>query len=504
MIKNLLGSVFALLMTTNCLAGAPVPADQEQAVARLAQSLPAAGPSSAESPASRPASRPAISAVVDPRVELMSIIFRLAGNPEYNMPNSQSVYADAVEKHFNRYRNHPVVLGAQQLRAARGVSYDAVMSMAVHVSDAVELKERVPFDQPRDVIKLDARWETEEARDFLKQARLFVRHARFAAFVERHRDFYASAAARLDAALGNRDLRQWFDSYFGTTAEVQLRPVVGLLNGGGCYGPGFRPAAGPVEMYSIIGAYQFDREGLPEFDSNIALTAVHEFAHSYANPLVDKHLDKMLDAAQRIFSTCEDEMRRQAYGNASTLLRESMVRACTVRYVAGTMGKAAAATAARQEANHGFTWVRDLSRLLEEYEGHRDRYPTLEAFMPRVVDFFNRYAAGLKAQERPRVISIVPANGATDVDPDLTAIKITFSEPMVDKNWSVVGGGPDFPEITGDISYDKDRIVLTIPVKLKPSWTYRFWLNRGRFDSFRSTRGVPLSSVPVEFKTRAR
>lgn len=504
MIMNLLSGAFALLMTTNGLAGAPVAGEQEQRVAKPAQSPPAVGLSSAEPPASRPAGRPAIRAVVDPRVELMSIIFRLAGNPEYNMPNSQSVYADEVKKHFSKYRNHPVVLAAQRLRASRGVSYDAVMSMAVHVSDTVELKERVPFDQPPDAIMLDPRWKTEEARDFLKQARLFVEHARFAAFVEQHRDFYASAAARLDAALGNRDLRQWFDSYFGTTAEVQLRPVVGLLNGGGCYGPSFRPAAGPVEMYSIIGAYKFDHEGLPEFDSNTALTAVHEFAHSYANPLVDKHLDTMLDAAQRIFSTCEDEMRRQAYGNASTLLRESMVRACTVRYVADTTGKAAAATAARQEADHGFTWVSDLSRLLAEYEGRRDRYPTLEAFMPRVVDFFNRYAAGLKDQERPRVISIVPANGATDVDPDLTAIKITFSEPMVDKSWSVVGGGSNFPEITGDISYDQDRRVLTIPVKLKPSWTYRFWLNRGRFNSFRSERGAPLSSLPVEFKTRAR
>lgn len=504
MTTNLLSSACVLLMTTDCLIGAPAVAEQEQAVARTAQSSPAVGLTTAELSASRPASRPAIRAVVDPRVELMSIIFRLAGNPEYNTPNSQSVYADEVKKHFSRYRNHPVVLAAQRLRARRGVSYDAVMSMAVHLSDTVDLEERVPFDRPRDVIMLDPRWETEEAREFLKQARLFVDHARFAAFLEQHRDFYASAAARLDAALGNRDLRQWFDSYFGTTAEVQLRPVVGLLNGGGCYGPSFRPAAGPVEMYSIIGAYMFDRQGLPEFDADVALTAVHEFAHSYANPLVDKHLAEMLDAGQRIFNTCEDQMRRQAYGNASTLLRESMVRACTVRYVADAMGKAAAATAARREADRGFTWVGDLSRLLEEYEDHRDRYPTLEALMPRVVDFFSRYAAGLKDQERPKVMSMVPANGATDVDPDLTAIKITFSEPMVDKNWSVVGGGPDFPEITDDISYDKDRRVLTIPVKLKPSWTYRFWLNKGRFDSFRSERGVPLSSVSVEFKTRAR
>ena len=50
---------------------------------------------------------------VDTRVELMSIIFRLAGNPEYNMPNSNSRYADEVEQHFGRLRNHPAVKYAQ-------------------------------------------------------------------------------------------------------------------------------------------------------------------------------------------------------------------------------------------------------------------------------------------------------------------------------------------------------------------------------------------------------
>ncbi|HVP10438.1 MAG TPA: hypothetical protein VMV94_04525 [Phycisphaerae bacterium] len=51
-------------------------------------------------PTTRPAAQtpPALSAHVDPRVELMSIVFRLAGSSEYNMDNSESPYADDVEK----------------------------------------------------------------------------------------------------------------------------------------------------------------------------------------------------------------------------------------------------------------------------------------------------------------------------------------------------------------------------------------------------------------------
>jgi hypothetical protein len=37
-------------------------------------------------------------------------------------------------------------------------------------------------------------------------------------------------------------------------------------------------------------------------------------------------------------------------------------------------------------------WIQELSDLLGDYEAHRDRYPTLEAFAPRLVAFFHDYA----------------------------------------------------------------------------------------------------------------
>ena len=80
--------------------------------------------------------------------------------------------------------------------------------------------------------------------------------------------------------------------------------------------------------------------------------------------------------------------------------------------------------------------------------------------------------------------------------------RIRFNRPKADKSWSVVGGGPNFPEIAGEISYDKARELLTIPLELKPNWNYKFWLNSEKFTAFRSEDGVPLEPVEVTFKTR--
>ncbi|MBI4324260.1 MAG: DUF4932 domain-containing protein, partial [Chloroflexi bacterium] len=81
---------------------------------------------------------------VDARVELLSLIFRLAGNPEYNQARVES-YAEDAERQFGTFRDHPVVALAAKLRNTQGVSYDACMGMAVHLTDPGDLQFRTPL-----------------------------------------------------------------------------------------------------------------------------------------------------------------------------------------------------------------------------------------------------------------------------------------------------------------------------------------------------------------------
>jgi hypothetical protein len=128
--------------------------------------------------------------------------------------------------------------------------------------------------------------------------------------------------------------------------------------------------------------------------------------------------------------------------------------------------------------------------------------------MPEVVAFFNQYAEDFEKKQsvldknRPKVVKMTPANGDEEVDPNLTEIRIEFDRPMKDKSWSVVGGGPEFPELVGKPAYDKERKVLTLKVKLKPGHAYHFMLNSDRFRSFQSKEGVPLEPMEVSFSTK--
>jgi hypothetical protein len=450
------------------------------------------------------AEEPALDVRVDARVELFSVIFRLAGNPEYNQGKVPSYVTD-VEKHFGKHRNHAVIEMAKRLRRERGVSYDAVMSMAIHLKDTATLKEAVPF-KPRPA-ELDKRWSVTEARIFLDKARRFAKESDFESFFRKHKPLYDGAVTRLQTVLRADAGFDWFDKFFGARPGARFTLALGMLNGGACYGPRVRVSKKQEDLYCILGVWSTDKEGLPRFDRTMLTTVAHEFCHSYVNWLVYKNEKKLRKAGEAIYPYVAEAMRRQAYGNWKTMMCESLVRASVVRYVRATQGPEAAQKEARAQVQRFFSWTPQLSELLEEYEATRKRHKTLEAFMPRIVAFFDDYAPEFAKQMEkvgagePKVVAMTPANGGTTVDPTLTAITVTFSRPMRDGGWAFVGGGPKFPQTTGRASYDKTRTTVTLPVKLKPNWDYEFWLNRGRFNSFRSDAGVPLKSVHVRFRT---
>jgi hypothetical protein len=330
---------------------------------------------------------------VDPRVELMSLIFRIAGNPEYNQ-NQLTFYIKDVEKHFKEHKNHDVVQLARRLRQTRGVSFDAVMSLAIHIEDINSMKERVPLEPtPK---SWDIRWTVEDTRKFQEAARRFVRDSDFTSFIQEHEDFYRTAESRMEKVLEDFGVVSWFDSFFGAKPDASFTVLLGMMNGGACYGPRVVFPDGSEELYCVLGVWLKDRKGIPRFDKSVLPTVVHEFCHSYVNPLVNRHAGDLGKAGQRIFPSVADAMRRQAYPGWKTMMYESIVRGCVVRYRLASEGEAAAEQQIIYENTNRFFWIRGLSNLLGEYEASRSKYPNLDSFFPEIVKFFDHYAASIR------------------------------------------------------------------------------------------------------------
>ncbi len=126
---------------------------------------------------------------------------------------------------------------------------------------------------------------------------------------------------------------------------------------------------------------------------------------------------------------------------------------------------------------------------------------------PCSVIYFVTRGADKAVQSRtrvPQITKMVPENGATDVDPAMKAIRITFNVPM-GKGMSWVGGGASFPEGLADQKpkWTSDGRTCILPVALKPDNQYKLGLNSLQHVNFQSKWGVPLAPVVYEFKTRA-
>ena len=441
---------------------------------------------------------------VDPRVELMSIVFRLAGNAEY-AHSSVPAYDAAIDRHFARFRDHEAVRLARELRDSDGVSYDAVMNMAVHVTDVESLAERVPFDRSA---SLDRRWHGAKARLFLEAARKFVADSDFAAFTKSQQPLYDLTDARLRAFVAKNADLPWFDRFFGARAHAPFNVIPGLANGGSSYGSHVALSNGVEEIYAIPGVWKVDSDGLPDFDPGWTLTLVHEFAHSYVGPLIDKFGARLQKSGNRLFEALSAEMKRQAYSNGKTVLNESLVRGATARYVFEHQGPEAAAASVKMERSHGFLWTGELLALLGKYAQDRARYPSLDSFMPQVVAFFDDAAARVDQMVRdddagrPKVVSLSIVNGAQDVDPALKEIVVRFDRAMKTDRYSVARTSALPQPKFGKVSFDESGRVFTIPVTLEPDKEYAFSLNWPEGGSFESADGFLLKAVEVKFRTR--
>lgn len=440
---------------------------------------------------------------VDQRVELLSIIFRLAGNPEYNTSPLKS-YTNDIDVYFSRFKNDKAVVMARELASRKGVSYDAVMAMAIHLSPAPALTPLVPFT---DTVP-EPRWGKQNALRFVQLLHQFYRKTHFEKFFTTHASLYRAAESRYAAILGNLNLN-WYKNFYGELPKGHFNLVLGINNGNGNYGPKVVLPDGQEELFAIVGAGEPDSSGLPTYTRASLPTLIHEFNHSFINPLVDQYSQELAVASQ-YYEVVASKMEAMAYGTPQIMVKESLVRAAVILYLESSGEiKRRILRSMRQEQARGFIWMDDLCDLLRQYEAQRSRYPTFNAFMPEIVKFFQTRALGIKEKiarfnaDCVHFAGMQPfAENSQNADPATTELIVSFDKPLDPANGYSINygleGGEHWP-IAGKPEFLDGGRSLKLPVKLKPDWNYSFVLTPL---SFASADGYPLETYTVNFKTR--
>lgn len=440
-------------------------------------------------------------AKVDQRVELLSIIFRLAGNYEYNMNNFKK-YNDDIDNYFQSFKNHPVVMFAKELRETREVDFDAVMFMAIHLSQPPELKPLIDFS---DSIP-EKRWGQDNAIKFVGLLRKFYIDTQFEKFFKNHKDLYILSEKRFQSVVDKIDL-EWYQSFYGNIPAGNFKIFIGLNNGGCNYGPKVVFPNGQEELFSIIGTWKTDSLGMPVYDDTFVPTVIHEFNHSFINPLIDAHYQNMEAAATLIFEPVKQQMRNMAYEN-KTMLKESLVRIAVIKYMM-SHGKDSFAIKKMiiQEQVSGFIWMDELYSIITNYENNRNQYPSLSSYFQLIEKYFTDLSSRIQLKilafdnSCVHVTKLEPfENNALNVDPSLNEIIVHFDKALNSQKYSVSfgSGGKEHYPIIGKPIFSENGKSIKLTIQLKPEFNYSFILTPSAFES---QDGYPLKKYSVEFKT---
>lgn len=334
-----------------------------------------------------------IVAYVDPTVELLSTVYRLADVHPYNTQFFPSYIAD-IQEHFGPFRDHRAIEMVRDLGEEYRINGSAPMALAVYLTWP-DLEGKVPIPPlPAD---LDPRWTSETIAAFREALLDFATDTRFAEFYADHREYYDRSVESLLSSLEGHPIIPWLKEYFGQESEHYVI-VVGMQIGNGNYGLSTTLEDGSREFISVIGASSPSplRE-VPRFSQWwFVPTVVHEFAHSFVNPVVDSNEDLLRDVAERLYPSHRERLSPLGYRTWRTLSYEYLVRASVIRYLEDQGNPRDVRRRIEIDEEQGFTGITLIAEAFQEYEANRELYPTLDAFIPRIVKCFEEILQGVE------------------------------------------------------------------------------------------------------------
>lgn len=328
---------------------------------------------------------------VNENVELMSILSRMAGFTEYHM-DMAGRYIKDMDSYFKDNTDHPAVLYMKDLRNSNGISYDAVMSMAVHLKNKDGVLSLIEEDTPN----LDDRWKDVDKDKFLSYLNNFYNDTKFNEFFKAHNDIYEKGIKSFQDNVTSSFNADWYSKFYGNEPQENYTIIIGFCNGGGNYGVTRQLKGRKKDIFAVVG-YFVNEEDIPMYNNRFLPTLIHEFNHSFINHYLDEnkypeHVKQLEAAANALYMNSLMSMSQQAYGSWQTMINESLVRAAVIYMLDNDFEKEDIRNVLLEQVQRNFRWMPELVTLLRKYEKKQSKYGNFENFYPNVISFFKEYA----------------------------------------------------------------------------------------------------------------
>ena len=319
---------------------------------------------------------------IDDRIEtLYSVAFL---NDYYLIGQHQNLYKQKIEKNLLPLKNHKAVQLFDTLSKKYNFSYYRTVEWVLQFSNFPEFKKIKEKAEKYETVPKSKEY---LLKNFKKELINFNRDTLFQSYLNEMKPINQEIISEIKKSETIRELPKYLESFYGEKLNSYNLILSPLLHSGG-FNSELINKNGKKEVYALIGP-NGEIDFIPNFDKSYLETdlILHEFGHSFVNPLLEKYHEEIEDLKSKYYTPkLEKYAKYQGYSQWNYVFNELLVRATTIVIAEKHFGKERANELLEYEKSIGFGLVENILEILKEYQQHRDKYSNFSEFYPVLIE----------------------------------------------------------------------------------------------------------------------
>lgn len=331
---------------------------------------------------------------VNKNIETLFILYPLLdfGFP----PVENSLWEDATV-YFQDYKDHDAVKKLAILVNRTGI--DGPVGLMLHYSELPNISHLHKLDE--NTLKSfsetgDVNDGQREINEFIEAFADFYIQSNVEAFLAKHNSYYQKAIEDVKKNLPTEGFIETLEMYYGKQNKAYILNPSPVLFPGFGFGKRIVTDEGLL-VFNTFGPFRPGRSNHTEFHfhfdnaDRIRDLSVHEFGHSFVNPITELPESKeLIEQYAYLFEPLKEYMGQQGYRTWWICVTEHLVRLGEIR-IAMAMQDHETADKLRNDytVHRHFIYLPHLEAKITEYESNRDKYPTFSDFFPLLLNAFS-------------------------------------------------------------------------------------------------------------------
>jgi Domain of unknown function (DUF4932) len=321
---------------------------------------------------------PQLEISIDERVETLYTVAFL--NNYFLVSNHQSEYTHLIMKDLLDLKNHKAVKLFDTLSKKHHFTFYRPVEWILQYSDFPQLEKIYKKTDDLPQVSDNKEYMLDEFRNELKK---FYNDSLYQKYIRNIKEYNLKTIEKVKQSPTIEKLPTYLENYYGKKLGSYNLILSPLVHSGG-FNSEIIDREGKLNVYATIGP-NGEIDFIPVFDKDYLEMdmVLHEFGHSYVNPLMDKYEKKIEKLKEKYFTEkLKLDAENEGYTGWKYVFNELLLRATTIKITEKNFGKDKANELIEYEKSVGFGLVENIVEILRLYENNRDKYPTFDEFYP--------------------------------------------------------------------------------------------------------------------------